>query len=90
MMLKDGTCVWTVSQNLFKDMSPLECTIPNSVKIGVSMGYLPSNCQFFNLKISGDNSKDQSEHRDILAFSSPHAYLPSAAGFSHILFCFHF
>lgn len=71
-------------------MSPLECTIPNSVKLGVSMGYLPSNCQYFNLKTSGDNSKDQWEHRDILALSSPHAYLPSTAGFSHILFCFHF
>lgn len=89
MMLTDGTCVCTVSRNLFKDMSPLEQTILNSVKFGVSVGYLPSNCQFFNLKMSGDNFKDQWEHRDILAFSSLHAYLPSAAGFSHIPSCFH-
>lgn len=89
MMLRDGTCVCNASQNLFKDTPSLEHAILNSVKFGVSTGYLPSNCQFFNLKVSGDNFRDQSEHRDILAFSSLHTHLPSAAGFPHITPCFH-
>lgn len=58
MILRDGTCVCNAFQNLFKDMSCLEQVIPNSVKFGTSMGYLPSKWQFFNLKVSGDNSRD--------------------------------
>jgi len=59
MMLRDGTCTCNASQNLFKDTLSLEQAIPNSVKFGASTGYLPSNCQFFNLKVSGDNFRDQ-------------------------------
>lgn len=66
---------------MYKDMSSLEHAIPNSVKFGVSPGYLPNNCQFLNLEVSGDDFRDQWEHRDILAFSSPHTHLPLAAGF---------
>lgn len=89
MMLRDGTCVCNASQNLFKDASSLEHAIPNSVKFGASKGYLPSNCQFFNLKASEDDVRDRWEHRDILAFSSLHAHPPSAAGFPHITPCSH-
>lgn len=88
MMLRDGTCVCNASQNLFKDTSSLEHAILNSVKFGASMGYLPSNCQFFNLKVSGDNFKDQWQQRNILVFSSLHTHLPSAAGFPQLSYIY--
>lgn len=62
-MLRDGACVCYASQNLNKDTSSLEHAVPNSVKFGVSMDYLPSNCQFFNLKVSRDDFRDQWEWR---------------------------
>lgn len=88
-MLRGGTCVCNASQNMYKHVSSLEHAIPNSVKFRVSPGYLPNNCQFLNLEVTGDDFRDQWEHRDILAFSSPHTHLPLAAGFPHTTPCCH-
>lgn len=54
VMLRDGTCHCSASQNLFKH-NILEHTIPNSVKFSFSTGYLSSHCQLFNLIASWDN-----------------------------------
>lgn len=83
MILRDGTCECNASQNLFKDTSSWEHTIPNSVNFCVSTGSLSNHCHLFNLVMSWGNPEVNWNMKIFWLNPSLHIHFPSAASFPH-------